>query len=315
MSKETLTKIDKIMGRIRTHPEYSACVSRDFTKYLTHAAHRHSAGLELVPGEDGMGYLKNITQAREVLREEGISTISLSKLGHIIQPAINGDPTPTRFRLTRVNHGYSSEPAEIPERIDNFAYFLNNTDLHSVRRATEAHLGLKRIHPYLDGNSRSARLLQNFCLEQRGYAPAIINEEEKELYHNLVRNALNDRYQGRSSLENLSLAENLFNDFIESKVLLSTRALEKEMRTNRIYEIDLSRLNGKETAYSVAKTLRSVGKRKNIGGIKVSLGNGNHKRNNLTVQGNIGRADLKQYLEKLSKSQKFRFKVIPLTNC
>lgn len=317
MSKETLVKIDEVMGRIRTHPEYSASINHEFIKYLIHAAHRHSAGLEFVPGENGVGYINNITRAGEILKEEGISLVSLSQLGHIIQPVKDGEPTPKRFRLTRVNHGYSSEPVEIPERMDNFSYFLNNTDLHPVRRATEAHLGLKRIHPYLDGNSRSARLLQNFCLEQRGYTPAIIQEDEKELYLNLVRNALNDRYRGRSSLEDLSLNERLFNYFIESKVLFSAKDLEKELAQNRIYQVDLSRLSRKSIAYTVAKTLRAIGQRKGIGGIRVSLKQGkNHGKQTLKVRGNIGKRDLELYLGKSSQKQDgFKYHVAPLTRC
>lgn len=315
MSKETLSAIDRIMGNVRTHPEYSDCVSRNFANYLVQESHKHSFELEKSPGDDVKTFIKNLGDARELLRTEGISKYSLPKLGHIIQPISEEKPTPSGFRTTEINFQYAPASEKIHQEMDNFEYFLNNSAIHPVKRAAEAHLELVRIHPYIDGNGRAARLLQNFCLEQRGYPQAIIKEEEKEFYIALIGNALNDRVQGKGSLESLSQSEELFHNFIESKILSSAKSLEGEMRKNRIYQVDLSRLKDMKIGYHVTNALRNKGKKESIGGIKISSGKGNRKTQSLKVQGNIGLQDVDTYLEKLAKKYKFKYKIKSLTDC
>lgn len=42
-------------------------------------------------------------------------------------------------------------------------------DLHPVSVATKAHLELVTIHPFVDSNGRTARLLQNLLLMRWGF--------------------------------------------------------------------------------------------------------------------------------------------------
>jgi hypothetical protein len=54
--------------------------------------------------------------------------------------------------------------------------------LHPVAFAAEAHYRLVTIHPFIDGNGRTARLLMNLLLLQRGYPPAIIRPRDRVRY-------------------------------------------------------------------------------------------------------------------------------------
>ncbi|MEE9355626.1 MAG: Fic family protein [Methylococcaceae bacterium] len=51
-----------------------------------------------------------------------------------------------------------------------------------VELATIAHYELVTIHPFVDGNGRTARLLMNLVLLQNGYPPAIISKRQRERY-------------------------------------------------------------------------------------------------------------------------------------
>ena len=48
------------------------------------------------------------------------------------------------------------------------------------------HLQLAKIHPFLDGNGRLARLILNYQLMNHGLAPVIITEKERNEYHDAL---------------------------------------------------------------------------------------------------------------------------------
>ena len=55
--------------------------------------------------------------------------------------------------------------------------------------AFEYHLRFLTIHPFLDGNGRTARILMNLILISYGYPPIIIRTEEKDLYSKYISHA------------------------------------------------------------------------------------------------------------------------------
>lgn len=60
---------------------------------------------------------------------------------------------------------------------------------HPVVFAAKAHLELARIHPFVDGNGRTARLLTNLLLMRYGYPPALYSATERQEYLDSIREA------------------------------------------------------------------------------------------------------------------------------
>ncbi len=59
-------------------------------------------------------------------------------------------------------------------------------DLHPIERAALAHHRLVAIHPFLDGNGRTARLLLNLLLMKDDYPPTIIMRVNRRQYYKVL---------------------------------------------------------------------------------------------------------------------------------
>lgn len=60
---------------------------------------------------------------------------------------------------------------------------------HPMERLAAAHAAFEQVHPFLDGNGRTGRLLLNLVLARLGYAPAIIQKRERPRYLAALRAA------------------------------------------------------------------------------------------------------------------------------
>lgn len=81
---------------------------------------------------------------------------------------------------------------EVADEMHSLLNFLNakidrleagKEDLHPLVAAAKFHLWFVTIHPFYDGNGRTARLLTNLFLIALGFPPIIIRTEEKEKYN------------------------------------------------------------------------------------------------------------------------------------
>ncbi len=59
-------------------------------------------------------------------------------------------------------------------------------NFHPIVRATLIHGEFMKIHPFIDGNGRTARLLLNFELMKNNYTPIIIKNEQRTNYYDLL---------------------------------------------------------------------------------------------------------------------------------
>jgi Fic family protein len=79
---------------------------------------------------------------------------------------------------------------KVPQLMDEFQEWLTSDhNLHPVQFAGEAHYRLVSIHPFVDGNGRTARLLMNLLLLIYGYPPAIIRKRDRLAYLSALEKA------------------------------------------------------------------------------------------------------------------------------
>jgi len=68
-------------------------------------------------------------------------------------------------------------------------YHGDGQKLHVIERAALLHVIFVKIHPFVDGNGRAARLLLNLELMKNGYPPIVIRKEERIDYYNALDKA------------------------------------------------------------------------------------------------------------------------------
>ncbi len=84
---------------------------------------------------------------------------------------------------------YFATPEETPAKMHDLLEWFRKekSDTNPIILAALFHYRFIRIHPFDDGNGRTARILMNFILMQFGYPPAIIKTEDKENYYAVLR--------------------------------------------------------------------------------------------------------------------------------
>ena len=104
----------------------------------------------------------------------------------------------------------------IPNLISKLITKINSKDEDVISLSSRVHSEFEQIHPFSDGNGRVGRILLSAMLLKKNYAPAIIKQEEKQLYYTyLNKSQTKDDY---TQLEDL-ICESIFLgfDIIERK--------------------------------------------------------------------------------------------------
>jgi Fic family protein len=161
---------------------------------------------EITGHDEAVKWIEDIVKQERPLTESFIRELHkllLQKSYEVDAITPDGKPTKRRIEIgqykTAPNHVLTktgeifrfATPEETPSKMhdlmDWFREKQANSDVEPVLLATEFHYKFIRIHPFDDGNGRTARLLMNFILMQYGYPPVIIKTEDKENYFNVLR--------------------------------------------------------------------------------------------------------------------------------
>lgn len=163
---------------------------------------------EITGHDEAIKWIEDIIKEEIPLTENFIRELNLLILKEpSYTKAVTLDNQPTQKRIepgkykTMPNHVltrtgetfYFASPEETPARMyDLIEWFREkkpDVEINPVVLAAEFHYKFILIHPFDDGNGRTARILMNFILMQHGYPPVIIKTEDKENYYSVLRQA------------------------------------------------------------------------------------------------------------------------------
>lgn len=143
------------------------------------------------------------------------------------------------------------EYVDIPELLEELVNYVNTTDDHPLIVAAVVHYQLVTIHPFEDGNGRTARLLSGYILDINGYGFNGIGSLEEyfaydvEEYYDSIQMGLPALYY--SGRDNPPHPEIWINYFIRMVLLYSSKVCElSESESGEEIDGSLSYLKSRE---------------------------------------------------------------------
>lgn len=151
-------------------------------KGLTSAGKTVREHLEAINHARAFSYIESLLQSSNTAFTER----DLLELHRHIMTGID-DQNAGRYRSVPVRIAGSRvilpNPLKVSGLMTDFIRWLHTKSaMHPATLAAEAHFRLVTIHPFTDGNGRTARLLMNLLLMQAGYPPAIIRVQDRRSY-------------------------------------------------------------------------------------------------------------------------------------
>lgn len=154
---------------------------------------------EVVNHNKAFSYVKNCIAEDKPLDENIVKDIHSILMENIL---VGGIYRNVEVRITGAKHK-PPVPSEMYHQIKDFFSNLNfKSNLNPIELASWTHAEFVKIHPFVDGNGRTSRLIMNYQLMKHGFLPISVNKEDKLDYFNFL-----EEYAVNGNLE-------LFADFI-----------------------------------------------------------------------------------------------------
>ena len=143
---------------------------------------------------EAINHEKAILYLDEIVKDENpITEWNIKNIHQLILKDIDNENA-GRYRKENVTiKGTIHIPPDylkIPELMEKLILTYNTwSGYHPIIRASLLHGELVKIHPFIDGNGRTSRLLMNLDLMNSGYNPVIIKKESRLKYYEALDKA------------------------------------------------------------------------------------------------------------------------------
>ena len=139
--------------------------------------------LEAVGHRDAFLYIQDLVKNNVPFSESIIKQIHTLVL--IDRPDDRGVYRRIPVRIMGAYH-VPPDPILVPEQMESLiTEFKGNKKLHPIECAALFHLKFEGIHPFVDGNGRTGRLILNLMLMQAGYPPINVKYSDRKRYYEM----------------------------------------------------------------------------------------------------------------------------------
>jgi Fic family protein len=145
--------------------------------------------LEVINHKEAIDYIDDI-----VSKDIDISERVIKDLHYIILKSIDNRNAGEYRQSNVLISGSKHKPVEyflVREKMAELIewYATNKDKKHPIELAAEFHFRYVYIHPFIDGNGRTARLLMNLILMRKGYPITVIRTEDRDEYMKALETA------------------------------------------------------------------------------------------------------------------------------
>lgn len=145
--------------------------------------------LEAVGHRDAFLYIQQLVTDKIPLSESVIKQIHTLVL--MDKPEDRGIYRRVPVRIMGAAH-QPPDPVLVPEQMETLIKEFSNKKLHPIENAALFHLKFEGIHPFIDGNGRTGRLIINFTLIQNGYPPIDVKFADRRRYYDCFNSYYHD---------------------------------------------------------------------------------------------------------------------------
>ncbi|MCK4366204.1 MAG: Fic family protein [Thermoplasmatales archaeon] len=164
-----------------------------------------------------------------------------------------------KYRKTNIRiAGLETTPPDynkLPKIMDEYIKNIETLKLHPVKKAAFVHHELVRIHPFIDGNGRVARLLTNLFLMKNGYPPIVLKKEDRRQYFRVLQYADNRYLSPFSNFIAKAVHESIMyylSSLLEDEQLIPLKELSKDSPYSQEY-LSLRARQGQLDAIKIEK--------------------------------------------------------------
>lgn len=145
---------------------------------------------EVVNHNKAFAYVKKCIVDKKLLDENIVKDIHSILMENIL---VGGVYRNVEVRIAGAKHKPPA-PSEMYYQIKEFFSNMNSrSDLNPIELAAWTHAEFVKIHPFVDGNGRTSRLIMNYQLMSNGFLPVSVNKEDRLEYFNYLEEyAVND---------------------------------------------------------------------------------------------------------------------------
>lgn len=162
---------------------------------------------------EAVGHKEAFDYVRELVKENAPLTESVIKQIHYLVLADKKDDRGVYRRIPVRIMGAHHEPVQpylIGPKMEQLLLDYAASEAHIVTKLARFHIEFEGIHPFIDGNGRTGRLLVNLELMKAGYPPIDIKFTDRVAYYDAF-----DAYHVRHGL---SAMEGLFAGYINARL-------------------------------------------------------------------------------------------------
>jgi len=144
---------------------------------------------EAINHKEAIEFVESLVEKDEVLSE-----YSIKSLHALILKNIDDKNAGSYRNINVLISGATHRPPsniEVPSKMEAFInwYKTEAQILHPIERACKVHVDFVGIHPFIDGNGRTSRLLMNFELMKNGFPPVVLKVENRLAYYEALDKA------------------------------------------------------------------------------------------------------------------------------